>query len=172
MERGPLSLVSATEVLLGRKSIGSSLENREYGHNDPSHWPRGILYQQKLALSSPASKPASSLADSGHGVLVFIYYGDFVYYFNLKIKSAKWIQIKYALHFAICVLWQFSSASNVDENNLGDWCSLNCPLPYAKHIHTGLHIHELHNKCGTWYEIWISLSSETFIWNLFDVMNI
>jgi hypothetical protein len=36
LERGPLSLVSTTEELLGRKSIGSCLENREYGRRDPS----------------------------------------------------------------------------------------------------------------------------------------
>jgi hypothetical protein len=36
LERGPLSLVSATEELLGRKSSGSGLENREYGRRDPS----------------------------------------------------------------------------------------------------------------------------------------
>jgi hypothetical protein len=34
LERGPLSLVSTTEELLERKSSG--LENREYGHRDPS----------------------------------------------------------------------------------------------------------------------------------------
>jgi hypothetical protein len=34
--RGPLSLVSTTEELLGRKSRGSDLENREYGRRDPS----------------------------------------------------------------------------------------------------------------------------------------
>jgi hypothetical protein len=33
--RGPLSLVSTTEDLLGRKNIGSGLENREYGRGDP-----------------------------------------------------------------------------------------------------------------------------------------
>jgi hypothetical protein len=31
LERGPLSLVSTTEELLGRKRSGSCLENREYG---------------------------------------------------------------------------------------------------------------------------------------------
>jgi hypothetical protein len=31
LERGPLSLVSATEELLGRNSSGSGLESREYG---------------------------------------------------------------------------------------------------------------------------------------------
>jgi hypothetical protein len=35
LEQGPLSLVSTTEELLGRKSSGSGLGNREYGHRDP-----------------------------------------------------------------------------------------------------------------------------------------
>jgi hypothetical protein len=35
LERGPLSLVSTIEALLGRKSSGSGL-NREYGRRDPS----------------------------------------------------------------------------------------------------------------------------------------
>jgi hypothetical protein len=34
LERGPLSLVSTIEELLGRKSSGSGLENREYGHRE------------------------------------------------------------------------------------------------------------------------------------------
>jgi hypothetical protein len=50
LERGPLSLVSTTEELLGRKSSSSSLENW-----DPSRWPRGTLYPQKLALTSSTS---------------------------------------------------------------------------------------------------------------------
>jgi hypothetical protein len=37
------------------KSSGSCLENREYGRRDPSRWPRGTLYPQKLAITSPAS---------------------------------------------------------------------------------------------------------------------
>jgi hypothetical protein len=36
LERGPLSLVSTIEELLGRKSSGSGLESREYGRRDPS----------------------------------------------------------------------------------------------------------------------------------------
>jgi hypothetical protein len=55
LERGPLSLVSTTEELLGRKISGSGLENREYGRRDSSRWPRGNLYPQKLALTSPTS---------------------------------------------------------------------------------------------------------------------
>jgi hypothetical protein len=37
LERGPLSLVTTTEELIGIKSSGSGLENREYGRRDPSH---------------------------------------------------------------------------------------------------------------------------------------
>jgi hypothetical protein len=70
LEQGPLSLVSTTEELLGRKSSGSDLENREYGRRDPSRWPRGTLYPQKLALTLPISGGPvgrySSLADSSH----------------------------------------------------------------------------------------------------------
>jgi hypothetical protein len=36
LERGPLSLVSTTEELLGRNSSGSGLETLEYGHRDSS----------------------------------------------------------------------------------------------------------------------------------------
>jgi hypothetical protein len=37
VKRGPLSLVSTIEELLGRNSSGSGLENREYGHGDQLH---------------------------------------------------------------------------------------------------------------------------------------
>jgi hypothetical protein len=53
LERGPLSLVSTTEELLGSKRTGSGLESREYGSRDPSRWAHGTLYTQKLALTSP-----------------------------------------------------------------------------------------------------------------------
>jgi hypothetical protein len=53
--RGPLNLVSTTEELLERKSSGSGLENREYDRRNPSRCPRGTLYPQKLALTSPTS---------------------------------------------------------------------------------------------------------------------
>jgi hypothetical protein len=35
-ERSPLSLVSTTEEVLGRKSSGTGLENLDYGRKDPS----------------------------------------------------------------------------------------------------------------------------------------
>jgi hypothetical protein len=79
-ERNPLSLVSTIEELLGRKSIGSGQENRNYGSaltiwhpNKKAPWPEparelyqpplvgevsanfpsDTLYPQKLALTSP-----------------------------------------------------------------------------------------------------------------------
>jgi hypothetical protein len=55
LERGPLSFMSTTGEILERKSSGSGLEIREYGRKDPSRWPRGNLYPQKLALISPTS---------------------------------------------------------------------------------------------------------------------
>jgi hypothetical protein len=36
LERGPLSLVSTTEEVLGRNSSGSGLEGREYGRRNLS----------------------------------------------------------------------------------------------------------------------------------------
>jgi hypothetical protein len=43
LERGPLSLLSTIEKLLGRKSRRSGLENRECGRRDPSRWSCGTL---------------------------------------------------------------------------------------------------------------------------------
>jgi hypothetical protein len=59
LERGPLSLVSTIEELLGRNSSGSGLENREYGRGDPLRWPCDTLYPQKFALTSPKSSGRS-----------------------------------------------------------------------------------------------------------------
>jgi hypothetical protein len=35
------------------------LETREYVRRDPLRWPRGTLYPQKLAVTSPASSGGS-----------------------------------------------------------------------------------------------------------------
>jgi hypothetical protein len=55
LERGPLSLVSTIEKQLARQSSVSHLESREYGHREPSRWPRDALYPQKLAVTLPTS---------------------------------------------------------------------------------------------------------------------
>jgi hypothetical protein len=50
LEQGPLSLVSTIEEFLACRDSG--LENRKYSHRDPSRWPRGTHYRQKLAPTS------------------------------------------------------------------------------------------------------------------------
>jgi hypothetical protein len=75
LERGPLSLVSATEELLERKRSGYGLDNREYGHRDrradyvaPSIRKVGTNYTNNLR----SLVRYSSLANSGHGVFYYM----------------------------------------------------------------------------------------------------
>jgi hypothetical protein len=56
--------VSTTEETLERKSSSSSLKNWEYSRRDLSNWPCGILYPQKLALTS--LKTGGRLVDIVH----------------------------------------------------------------------------------------------------------
>jgi hypothetical protein len=55
LERGPLSLVSTIEELLGRNCSGSGLESQEYDPRDPLRRQRNTPSLQKLALTSPTS---------------------------------------------------------------------------------------------------------------------
>jgi hypothetical protein len=60
------------------KSSGSCLENREYGRRDPSRWPRGTLYPQKLAITSPTSEGRSvGIVRSRTQTMEFFFYLPF-----------------------------------------------------------------------------------------------
>jgi hypothetical protein len=93
LERGPLSLGATIEELLGRKSSGSGLENREYGRRDPSCWPRCILYPQKLILSSPASGGRSVVIVGSRTEAT-----ELLYHYNIIVLITR---ISVAIH----VLW-------------------------------------------------------------------
>jgi hypothetical protein len=47
--------MNTIEELLERKRSSSGLEIQEYGRRDPSIRPRGTLYPQRLALTSPSN---------------------------------------------------------------------------------------------------------------------
>jgi hypothetical protein len=80
LDRSPLSLMSTTDELLLRNSNGSSLNNREYGCRNLSHWPWYRLQWSKNPVASVCKRTIlnkwprwsliqySSLTDWGHGV--------------------------------------------------------------------------------------------------------
>jgi hypothetical protein len=81
--------------LLVVKNTG--LESREYGRRDPSRWPRGTLYQQKLVLTSPTSGGRSvGIVRSRTRVtefsfIKFLYFHIFIIK-NNKTNSVAWVR--------------------------------------------------------------------------------
>jgi hypothetical protein len=61
LDRGPLSLVSTIEKLLGRKSSDSGLENLEYGRRDPSSVCDGKHYWEEEAEEEEKGKEGKKM---------------------------------------------------------------------------------------------------------------
>jgi hypothetical protein len=106
-----------------KKNSGSGLEIREYSRRDPSRWPRGTLYQKKLALASPTSGGRSiGIVRSRTQVTVFVLF--------------------------VCLLVPFRTQKSIDQNPSTDnsWDSqgidycgkglnrVRAPLPPTPHL--------------------------------------
>jgi hypothetical protein len=71
-------VVSTIKDLFERKSSGSGPENREYGHRDPSRWPRDTLYPQiwhklrRWAAIARSVQSAGGLKPRSHCVIFIL----------------------------------------------------------------------------------------------------
>jgi hypothetical protein len=109
LERGPLSLVSTTEALLERKSSSCDLEKWEYGYRDPSRRPRGTLFPQKLALTSPTS--------GGHSVGIV----------RSRTKATELL----FLNFVVCILLRVLDQVKVQGFRITQHCLNTCLIFYS-----------------------------------------
>jgi hypothetical protein len=91
--RGPLSLVSTIEELLGRKNSGSGLENREHSRKESAELTTQHLLSAKVGTNFADKRVSlgrySSLADSGHGVYLLVYYDFRILIRNLNVSIPR-----------------------------------------------------------------------------------
>jgi hypothetical protein len=143
LERGPLSLVRIIEELLEWKSSGSGLENRDYGRGDPLCWPRGTLYRQKLAVTSPTS--------GGRSVGIILLRAKATEFVCIKINYWHAVCSAVSLAMALHHLLFFSNSLSLNPGFLGALRSgtrelkLFCWLRYEPRITSFFRIYVLEN---------------------------
>jgi hypothetical protein len=92
-------------------NAGISSNNGEYGRRDPSRWPHGTLYPQKLAITSPTS--------GGRSVGII----------RLRTQTMEFVCLFVCLVFVWSGIWiSRESARNIIKN---------CPIPSFKGMLTG-----------------------------------
>jgi hypothetical protein len=88
--------------------------NRDYGRRDPSRWPRGTLYPQKLALTSPTSGSRSvDIVRSRTQATEFVWFVLIFYIFSSSLLSylladSQIIISTTSTHFVLRADWEFS----------------------------------------------------------------
>jgi hypothetical protein len=73
LQNCPLSLLSTTEELLGRKSSCCDQENLDYRRTDPSPCPRGTIYPQKSSQLIPFLTLVATWYDQTESRLIIVY---------------------------------------------------------------------------------------------------
>jgi hypothetical protein len=96
LELGPLSLGSIIEELLERTSSSSGLEIREYGHRNPSRWPRDTPLS--LTLTSP-----KSCGSSVGKVRSRTQAAEFSFFYII-------LSLNWSAECFICILWYIHTA--------------------------------------------------------------
>jgi hypothetical protein len=129
LERGPPSLMSTIEELLGRESGG-------FGRKDPSRWPRGTLYSQKLVLTSLTSGGCSigivhSRTQATEFRWVFFFFFFFFCCCIVIILCIKWMPGN-----SECALYVFT-VTTVDIYSLYKWLSSIHLLLYVSLVVSG-----------------------------------
>jgi hypothetical protein len=82
-----------------KKSSSSGLESREYGLRDPSRWPFGTLYPQKLALTSPTSGSRSVGVVRSRTQATESFF---------KTYPRQWKIVGAVIFYAVCLVWMNS----------------------------------------------------------------